>query len=90
MLLAAAAVVAVALVASAWFLSSTETLLKGLSRRKVLVACKDGQTFSGVLWEADRGCLLLKAAAVIGDDGAAAVDGEVLILRPDVAFIQAP
>lgn len=90
MLVVAAFTLALAVVAAAWLLSSTETLLKRLVRRRCLVSCKDGQTFSGVLWDADRGCIVLKAATVVGDAGSAAVDGEVLILRADVSFIQVP
>lgn len=90
MLVVAALTVSLAAVACAWILASTETLLKRRTRRRCLVSCKDGQTFSGLLWEADKGCLVLKAATVVGDGGTASIDGEVVILRADVAFIQVP
>lgn len=90
MLVAAAVVVAVGLVLAALLIQAPERLLRSSTRRRCLVQCKDGRGFSGVLWAADRGCLVLKQAVMVGDDGTAAVDGEVLILRDDVAFIQLP
>lgn len=90
MIAAALLVLAAAVLGAAWLHRVPESLLRSSVKRRCLVACKDGQTFSGVLWSADRGCLVLKQAAIVGDGGTASVDGEVLILRADVAFIQLP
>lgn len=90
MVAAALVILAGALVAAALLNRSTEPALRGVVRRKCLVSCKDGQTYSGVLWSADRGCFVLKNASVIGDGGTAALDGEVLLMRSDVAFVQIP
>jgi hypothetical protein len=87
--LAAALLISLAAVSVAAILTS-ESGLRSRVKRRALVSCKDGQTFSGVLWSTDRGCLVLKQTSLIGNDAAAAVDGEVLILRADVAFIQFP
>lgn len=90
MLIVAVLVLAVAVVGSAVFLRAPERLVRGVTRRRCLVSCKDARQFSGVLWAADRGCLVLKQAVMVGDDGTAPMDGEVLILRDDIAFIQFP
>lgn len=64
--------------------------LSGRVKRHCLVSCKDGQDFSGVLWSAARGVLVLKQASIVGDTGTTSVDGEVVIFRADVAFVQFP
>lgn len=54
-------------------------------RKLCVVTCKNNDTFRGVLDEADDRALIL--ANTILDDGNP-VDGRLLILRADVAFIQ--
>jgi len=55
----------------------------------VLVNLTDGKAFSGVLW-AKRGPLLVLRGAELLEPGAdpVAVDGDVLIERPKILFIQ--
>lgn len=68
-------------------------LLRDRLRRKVLVTLKTGETFSGVLYEVDSESIVLRNAEApdAGPRGATVgVDGELLILRPDVAFVQLP
>lgn len=59
-------------------------------RTKVLVTLKTSEAFEGVLWDHDRQALVLRNAAIIGvaGDPPAAVDGEVVVLLADVAYIQ--
>lgn len=64
--------------------------VRGRVRRRCLVSCKDGRSFVGVLWAAPRECLVLRQASEIGDDERVAIDGEVVVLRPDVSFVQFP
>jgi hypothetical protein len=59
----------------------------------VLVTLKSGESFSGVLWEADGGALVLRETSAIGAGEKRTdlpLDGELLILLPDVAYIQRP
>lgn len=59
-------------------------------RTKVLVSVKTGEAFEGVLWDADKQALVLRGASMVGvaGDAPAAVDGEVVVLMGDVAYIQ--
>lgn len=60
-------------------------------RRKVLATLKTGEAFGGVLFDADReavvirNCELLEAGT---DRTAVPVDGELVILRADLAYLQ--
>lgn len=64
-----------------------EQIIRRQVHKRCLVTLKDGQSFSGVLWQADRTLIVLKDAAL---DGTVQVDGEVLIHRADVLFVQLP
>lgn len=57
--------------------------------RRVIVNTKEGRAFRGVLWQRRADYLVLREAS-IKNPGAdpIPVDGEVLIFRPDVSFIQ--
>ena len=62
-------------------------------REKVIVTTKDGAAFSGVLFDADSKALVLRQSEALGaadDKSDVPVDGEVIVLLPDVAFIQRP
>jgi small nuclear ribonucleoprotein (snRNP)-like protein len=60
-------------------------------RRLVIVTCKDGAAFRGVLVDADRHSIALRQAEELGDGGTSVpADGMVLIFRADVAFVQMP
>jgi small nuclear ribonucleoprotein (snRNP)-like protein len=72
---------------------STHGLIATRRHRRVLVTLKSGESFAGVLFEADHQALVLRQAEALGvgeNRTNVAVDGEVVILRPDVAFIQLP
>lgn len=57
--------------------------------RRVIVNTKDGQAFRGVLWQRKRDFLVLRDAAHLPKrQDPVPMDGEVLLFRPDVAFIQ--
>lgn len=88
MLVAALVLLSVAVVVAGSYLAGNG--LSGRVKRRCLVSCKDGQDFSGVLWSAGRGVLVLKQASIVGDSASASVDGEVVIFRADVAFVQFP
>lgn len=60
-------------------------------RYKVLVNLKSQTTFRGILWEQRGVWLVLKHAELLKDRQAPIpVDGDVLIDRRDVEFIQVP
>jgi small nuclear ribonucleoprotein (snRNP)-like protein len=68
-------------------------VLRSRLRRKVIVTLKTGDAFQGLLFEADRQALVLREAVGVGAGPAGAhvgVDGELLILLADVAYLQIP
>lgn len=59
-------------------------------RKQVIATLKDGQAFAGILFDVDKELLVLRRAEALGPDGRTPVDGEVLILREEVSFLQVP
>lgn len=61
--------------------------------QRVVVSLKSGEAFEGVLFEADAGALVLRDASAIGAGDNRTdlpLDGEILVLLADVAYIQRP
>lgn len=61
--------------------------------QRVIVTLKTGEAFEGVLFEADGGALVLRDTAAIGageNRSDLPIDGELLVLLADVAYIQRP
>lgn len=87
-MVAAVAALAVVLVAAAWWLThrSTDRIVAAQVRRRAVVTTKHGPSFVGILCDADPRALVLAQAESLEEQ--AALDGELLILRADVAFIQ--
>lgn len=58
--------------------------------RRVLVNLDDGRAFDAVLFDKRGPLLILREASLIepGSDKPVPVDGEVIVERPRVAFIQ--
>jgi small nuclear ribonucleoprotein (snRNP)-like protein len=66
-------------------------VLKARRKRRAVVTTHDGKSFSGVLYEADREALVLRnAKALTRDGGEVSIDGELLLLTLDVAYVQLP
>lgn len=62
------------------------------AKREVIVTLKTGETFTGALYASDRDCLVLRNAEAIGfgpDSRNAPVQGEAVLLRSNVAYVQA-
>jgi len=59
-------------------------------KRNVIVNLKSGESFRGVLWTKSGPLLILKNAYLFASSASepAKVDGEVLVERSNVAFIQ--
>lgn len=73
--------------------STTAGLLSDRRRRQVLVTLKTGEAFSGVLFAVDREVIVLREAVAVAYGSRSeniAVDGEALILRSDIAYMQLP
>jgi small nuclear ribonucleoprotein (snRNP)-like protein len=69
-----------------------DRLMRGRERHEVVVTMRSGATYKGVLFEADSRSLVLRNAEAWGHngDGRTAVDGELLLARADVEFLQRP
>lgn len=68
-------------------------LLRLRVRRRAIVTLKTGDAFSGVIYDVDAEAIVLREAEALGAGEKRTnlvVDGEVLILRPDVAYVQLP
>jgi len=60
-------------------------------RKRVLVNLRDGSAFDGVLWSRTGAYLVLRSAVVIEPGGEPTpVNGDVLVERERVAWVQAP
>lgn len=62
-------------------------------RERVVVTLKTGETFAGILFSHDNKALVMRSteALGVGERGAnLSLDGELIILLPDVAYIQKP
>ncbi len=77
--------VLVSMFATAWVLWWRHNRM--YARRQVIVNLKAGDAFRGVLWTRRVGLVVLKQAVLLGAEERP-VDGEVLIFRSDVDFIQ--
>ena len=92
LLAALIAVCALTLAVVAWRSTKTGLLIER-RRRRVLVTLKTGEAFSGVLFAVDRDAIVLRDALAVAYGARSenvAVDGEALILRPDIAYLQLP
>lgn len=60
-------------------------------RERVVVTLKTGDAFSGVLFSHDSKALVLRESEALGAGERRtnlALDGEIIVLLPDVAYIQ--
>jgi len=62
-------------------------------RARVIVTLKSGDTFEGVLVEADEDAWVLRSASAVGaadDRSDLPVDGEIILMSADIAYAQKP
>ena len=74
-------------------MSRASRLLRDRLRQRVIVTCKNDESFAGVLFEADDRSLVLREPVALGardDRSHVPLDGEMLILLADVAYLQRP
>lgn len=67
------------------------SVLRNRIRRQIIVTLKSEQSYRGVLWEADAHAFVLRSAELLNaDHTSVVVDGELLVLREDVRYLQRP
>lgn len=62
-------------------------------RERVIVTTKTGDAFSGILYSHDGKALVLRETQALGAGERSSdlpLDGELIVLLPDVAYIQKP
>lgn len=71
---------------------SRDRLIRRRLRDQVVVTLKSGSAFRGVLFEADARSFVLRNVEMLGQgDGVhIPVDGELMVARTDVEFVQRP
>lgn len=70
-------------------MSRRDRIVQQMRRFSINVTTTSGATFSGVLLEADERSLLLTQAAQVSPDGTRIpADGQIVVPRADVAYIQ--
>ena len=70
---------------------SRSRVLSSRLRERVVVTTKTGQAFAGVLFSHDGKALVLREAQAVGageHHTDLPLDGELIVLLPDVAYIQ--
>lgn len=72
---------------------SRSRVLTSRFRERVFVTTKAGDSFGGILYSADDKALVLRDASALGAGERSTdlpLDGEIIVLLPDVAYIQRP
>lgn len=67
--------------------------LKSRLRSRVIVTLASGESFDGILWEADRDVWVLRDARALGggrDGATVGLDGEVVLLADQILYAQRP
>lgn len=68
-------------------------ILRSRFREQIVVTSKSGDSFAGILFASDRRALVLRQAVAVGageNRTDLPLDGELILLLADVAFIQRP
>ena len=82
----------VVLSAIVWSVARTRVIASRV-RERVIVTLKSGDSFVGVLFSHDSKALVLREAEALGAGERRTnvlLDGELIVLLPDVAYIQKP
>lgn len=69
-----------------------DEVMKERERQRVVVTMKSGAAYTGVLFVADGSTVLLRESVVLANDGTdpVPVDGELMLARSDLEYIQCP
>lgn len=65
-------------------------MFRDRKRSVFIVTTKDGRAFRGVLFDFDKRCMVLRNTEALEGSGPILVDGELLLLWADVAFLNRP
>lgn len=60
---------------------------------RIIVTLKSGSSFSGILWMHDRDALVLRQSTALNvapDQSEVGVDGELILLRSEIDYVQRP
>lgn len=68
----------------------SERVLQARMSNEVIVTLKSGDSFSGVMYERDALCLVLRNAVDLQPQAPVPVDGELLVHWAEVAYVQLP
>lgn len=66
-------------------------VLRSRLRQRVLVTLKDGAAFDGVLFDQDDRAIVLRDSSAVGageNRTNLPLDGEVILLLPDISYMQ--
>lgn len=86
-------VAVVGIVMVTWWLCGRRdgSVLPGRVHQVVIVTLKSGDGYRGVLFESDRHAMVLRNTEALNPDGTRVmVDGELIVLRADIAYLQRP
>jgi len=87
-------ILAAAVVFAGWrYFEPVPDVLAERRARQVLVTLKTGETFAGVLYQQDADVIVLREATAMAFGPRSEnvpVEGEALILRADIAYLQLP
>jgi small nuclear ribonucleoprotein (snRNP)-like protein len=67
-----------------------DKLIRQSLRERFVITLKGGETFDGLLVDADEKTLRLVNVAAVGKTSRVSLDGELFIPRSDVAYLQKP
>lgn len=67
-----------------------DRILKSHLRQRFVVTLKSGESFEGLVLDADSRVLVVGDASAHVADGPARVDGQLFLDRSDVAYLQLP
>lgn len=68
-------------------------VLRARLREQFIVTTKDGAAFTGLLYSEDDKALVLRSASAVGageNQADLPLDGEIIVLLADVAYLQRP
>lgn len=66
-----------------------DRIVRGFLRHRLLVTTHDERTWEGLVMDVDERTVVLREAVAVTADGRVPADGEVLLPRVDVAYMQA-
>lgn len=71
-------------------MGSRDKLIRRSLRERFIVTLRDGETFDGLLVEADEKTIRMANVSQISRQSRASVDGELFIPRADIKYLQKP